>query len=63
MISKRKLLKIRKEALINKTQLMEEGNKNMLTFLFHRYVNYVLELTQELIDLQLIEEFRNKDNK
>lgn len=52
MISKRKLLKMRKDALIDKTI----DYQPVSTSFFFRYVDKVLELTQELIDLKLIEE-------
>ena len=59
MISKRKLLKMRKDALIDKTI----DYQPVSTSFFFSYVNKVLELTQELIDIQLIKESKKKENK
>lgn len=63
MISKRKLLKWRKEALYNKSRLAKSTTGINLLKLSHSSNNKILEMTQELLDQQALEEFKRLLNK
>jgi len=62
-ISKRVLNAWRREALIEVDNLREWNSDNEATTLRREYSKIILKLTQELLDLQVIQEHKEKESK